>query len=393
MSSGDDPAALVPDEALAEAVDFAVQLARARRRSDAGSPPPPPRLVQLSSRRPLRGALLAEARRLLDGADEFRSYVATRATPELVGEVAMAWLERGDGWADIVRSAVVVPPAPLAESQVERKLKGAEQARDRLQGELEELRRKAGSLSRRVEELEHERDELGRRLTQADAARDSEHRRAQDARERLRQARQERKDALDQVAGMRERLREAEAVRDRVLEERSLAWELPVAAPAAAPPARRERPPQRQPLAIPGGLLDTSRAVAAHLLDTAGVLLIVDGYNVAMSGWPACDTALQRECLLDAMETVVRRHGTDVLVVFDAARFGEVVGATTRRFVHVEFTPRDVIADDVIVERVSQLPVDRPVVVATDDQELRGRVQRKGANLLRAEQLLDLALR
>ena len=50
-------------------------------------------------------------------------------------------------------------------------------------------------------------------------------------------------------------------------------------------------------------------------------------------------------------------------------------------------------ADDVIVELVSSLPADRPVVVATNDGEVRAGARAGGANVISSEQLLAVARR
>ena len=66
-----------------------------------------------------------------------------------------------------------------------------------------------------------------------------------------------------------------------------------------------------------------SAAAGEHLLRTQGVLVLVDGYNVAMLGWPRLHLHQQRDQCVQAAETIARRWGTDVHVVFDGA---EVVG-------------------------------------------------------------------
>jgi CMP-2-keto-3-deoxyoctulosonic acid synthetase len=56
----------------------------------------------------------------------------------------------------------------------------------------------------------------------------------------------------------------------------------------------------------------------------------------------------------------------------------------------VTFSPPAVDADEVLIERVAQLPASRPVIVATDDRRVRDECSRAGANLLTTEQLVTL---
>ena len=86
----------------------------------------------------------------------------------------------------------------------------------------------------------------------------------------------------------------------------------------------------------------------------------------------------QRDVLLDAVENLARRFGTDITVVFDGA---SVVGAhtTRRRLVRVVYSPEGV-ADDVIRDEVRRLPTSRAVVVVTDDNEIIRDVRAEGAN-------------
>ncbi len=89
---------------------------------------------------------------------------------------------------------------------------------------------------------------------------------------------------------------------------------------------------------------------------------------------------------------MIRRFGSAVTIVFDGA---DVVGAAAsgRRLARVTFSPRGITADDVLVDLVDRLPPSRPVVVVTDDAELRRRVRRHGANLVASATLLDVGRR
>jgi predicted RNA-binding protein with PIN domain len=159
-----------------------------------------------------------------------------------------------------------------------------------------------------------------------------------------------------------------------------------------APSSQRPRRARRQPLALPGGVFADTVQAATHLVRQPGVTLVVDGYNAAKLGWPDETLPLQRERLLDLLEELVARHGTAVHVVFDGADV-PVVPVRRRRRMHVEFSPPGIPADDVIVDLVSATPADRPVIVATNDNEVRTGARRGGANIISSQQLLTAARR
>ena len=93
--------------------------------------------------------------------------------------------------------------------------------------------------------------------------------------------------------------------------------------------------------------------------------------------------------LLDAIENLARRFGSDITVIFDGA---DVVGAAAegRRIVRVMYSPAGVIADDVIRDEVRRLPVTRAVVVVTNDQAIVRDIRAMGANTMTSDQLIAL---
>jgi predicted RNA-binding protein with PIN domain len=148
--------------------------------------------------------------------------------------------------------------------------------------------------------------------------------------------------------------------------------------------------PRRTPLPLPPAVLDDSAGAAAHLVRAPGVMLIVDGYNITLTSWPDLDLAGQRRRLLDALAELTARTGAAVRVVFDGTDEGGAIkpprSASGR--MRVEFTARDVEADQVIIEMLDQLGEDRPVVVASDDGWVRAEAASRGANLISVAQLL-----
>jgi predicted RNA-binding protein with PIN domain len=96
--------------------------------------------------------------------------------------------------------------------------------------------------------------------------------------------------------------------------------------------------------------------------------------------------------LLDLVDDMACRHGTDVRVVFDGADVGPV-RTKPRRRVAVRFSPPSVLADDVIREIVAAHPAEEAIVVVTNDQEIVRDVRSAGANVVTSGGLLTVARR
>jgi predicted RNA-binding protein with PIN domain len=147
---------------------------------------------------------------------------------------------------------------------------------------------------------------------------------------------------------------------------------------------------RRRPLRLPRGIFDDSVEAAEHLLRTPGVALVVDGYNVTMTGWPSLAAADQRRRLVAALSELAARTSTEIDIVFDGADVGAVqVPVSVRSLVHMRFSPAEIEADDVVLDLVAHLPVARPVVVASSDNRVRDGARALGANVIHARQLLD----
>lgn len=171
--------------------------------------------------------------------------------------------------------------------------------------------------------------------------------------------------------------------------------------PPVPPPAAHHRPsarpaprsvPTRRPVALPPRVRADSAEAAMHLLRRPGVVVLVDGYNVAKAAFPAARSlADERDWLADVLDELAARTSADVRVVFDGADVPPP--PARRRAVQVLFSPAGVTADDVLVELTAGTPVERPVVVVTDDLALRERVKAYGANVVADDQLLAAARR
>ena len=161
-------------------------------------------------------------------------------------------------------------------------------------------------------------------------------------------------------------------------------------APPASPDAAGSATGGRQPAQLPVGIFDDSAEAALFLLRLPAAVLVVDGYNVSMTGWPDQPLPGQRRRLVYALRNLQARTGVEPVVVFDGVEPDSGPAGSLPRSVQIRFSPPGVTADDVVVELVDQLPADRPVVVASSDREVRQRVAARGANTVASAQLVGL---
>jgi predicted RNA-binding protein with PIN domain len=442
------------EEPLRGAIElaFAVAVAGTRMRPPL---PSPPSLRPYLRFQKLPPAALGPVRKAVETDDEFRQRVAAVATEELVGRAGWLWLHRPDDWSielDTLLAAEAEESASAADARTERavgkRADAAEAAARRATGELAAVRAELATAVERRRDLEASQARLERRATQLEIELGGARRRLEQAdldvaaaSTRVAEAEQRTGDAEARLGMVEARLTEAEArarVAEAALELARRGAEAPPAAQPAEPAPRRDeglvaalrdaaaatqrlgealaaavdaiapdpgdpevaqpmptarpRRLRRTPLLLPGGVFADTVQAAAHLVRQPGVTLVVDGYNAAKLGWPDETLPLQRERLLDALDELVARHGTAVHVVFDGADV-PVAPVRRRRCMHVEFSPPGVPADDVIVDLVSAIPADRPVIVATNDNEVRTGARRGGANVISSQQLLAVARR
>lgn len=407
----------IDERHLRSALEFAVLMAREgqKLKPPLASPPGLRKYMKLAR---IPTASLPAIRRLVEGDAAFRTRIAVGALPDLVDPIGKLWLERPAGWEGDLRR--LVSEAEEAERtadaaselrRAEKRREAAEQVAARARAHLVVLQEQVAErdvvidglradLAKLVDEVAELRSELVDTRTDARHARDRE----AAAVARLEAADAERRAALAAQG-------KAEGVRDEVLADRaalvaerselarlaaaaeslaaaaeSLAAQL--AALAAPQASGAPRPVARKALPMPGGVVGDSVAAAEYLL-RSGASVLIDGYNVAKLAWPDLDLAGQRVVLLDAIENLVKRLGSDVTVVFDGA---DVTGATAdrRRIVRVVYSPEGVIADDVIRDEVRRLPATRQVVVVTNDQAIVRDVRAMGANTVASDRLLAL---
>lgn len=424
------------DSLIRPALHIAFLVARAGRLADPVVEPP--RLL-----RPflhfvkLPDQALVAVRRALEEDESFRHRAAEAADEEEVGRAGWLFLNRPEGWEeelerltadlqatadasrDVKEERTAVRRLAQAEHAVERAEKLAAKARAEAAGaaaELAEERRSrraaeegAAALSRRVAALEEEAAK-GRRKA-AEAKVELSRWRERVAGLEADMARAATRPSLD-AGAVHLALTAAEdavgAVR-RALEDEEARMEAGDAAAAigadtaggandpTAPSSGRDRgrrrPPatRRRPAPLPPAVFEDSVQAAAHLVRVPHVLVLVDGYNASMSIWPGVAPEQLRQRLVDALSELSARTGAEVHVVFDGAELGGSVARPGGRLpVRVTFSPPDVEADDVILEMVEAVPVDRPVVVASSDRRVQDGARSRGANVVSSPQLGEL---
>jgi predicted RNA-binding protein with PIN domain len=142
---------------------------------------------------------------------------------------------------------------------------------------------------------------------------------------------------------------------------------------------------------MPSGILDDSVAGAEHLVSRPGAVLLVDGYNATLSSWPELTLEHQRDRLLALVNDLTARIvGLEAHLIFDGVDHVASPGRRRRSLVHVQFSPADVEADDVVLAMVDELPVDKVVIVASNDRRVRDAAREGGANVISVHQLLAL---
>ncbi|MEM9745741.1 MAG: NYN domain-containing protein [Actinomycetota bacterium] len=367
-----------------------------------------PFLGAASSSNRIPNRALGSIRRAIEGDETFRRRLAAGALPELVDEIGRLWLQRPDGWESSIDRVLTAErlDGEIAElralvKRADDRREAAERAQARVEAELasrdrlvsdqrdeaDELRADVAKLSERVEEL---RLELTDARLEVRHARDREQAAvdrltaAESGREAAVRARDEAQTVRDDaLAGRVETSASVAEIAAAAAEATTLAERLRSLLPSAgADVDASTRSAHRTPMSLPGGILSSSADAAAFFVRSEAAI-VVDGYNVTKSLWPARTLEQQRDLLLDATENLARRYGTDLTVIFDGA---DVVGAHARRrrMVRVVFSPDGVIADDIIRDEVRRLPVGRAVVVVTDDNEIIRDVRADGANTLSA---------
>jgi hypothetical protein len=214
--------------------------------------------------------------------------------------------------------------------------------------------------------LDQAADERRRAVEREARRRDAEVARLRDELSALRRAEQERLLASRRRAEAREQA--ARVARDNAREQRR---------EIQGDRGRKVRP--GRPSVLPEGVAPET-AEAADALLHAGRLVLVDGYNLTLKHQGQLPLETQRTWLITLLATLATKRRVRPVVVFDGERAGGGRPLTGRREVEVRFTPPGITADDELVLAVEA--TDEPVLVVTDDAELRARVRASGADVV-----------
>ena len=332
---------------------------------------------------------------------------------------AAAYLLRQPGWSrlvaeagDEVERADAEGAAAEAARVVEKlqaelaEVRGAARADlERQRADAEGVRREAESLRKRVRSLESdtrraqaEARKLQAELDGARAAAAAERSTADGEVRRLKHRITELETAAE--AGRRS-VREVRSVEDMRLRllldtvlqsaqglQRELA--LPVAQLRPADLVEAVEPSSANPHDVARrGLAEDDPALLDQLLAIPQVHLVVDGYNVTKTGYPALPLEQQRMRLLGGLAMLAQRTQAEVTCVFDGQDLDVPVIMAPPRGVRVRFSRTGETADELIRRLVRAEPQGRPVVVVSTDREVADGVRKAGARPVASILLLN----
>jgi predicted RNA-binding protein with PIN domain len=132
-------------------------------------------------------------------------------------------------------------------------------------------------------------------------------------------------------------------------------------------------------------------ALVRELLAMPQMHLIIDGYNVTRAEWDNTTLEAQRTRLLRGLGPLAAQSGAEITVVFDGTNAESRPLVQHPRGVRVLFSPRGVLADDVVRDLVAAEPPGRPIGVVTSDQAIvRDVVRQSGVRVIGARALVRL---
>nr|MBA3523624.1 NYN domain-containing protein [Geodermatophilaceae bacterium] len=315
------------------------------------------------------------------------------------------YLVRSEGWQDVLRGSVVA----LALAQQHVRAAEGDDAVERLREQLEQLRQARRDDVERIRAdlalAREERDAARRRVKELTSAARTAEATARLAAERLSHMRQNRDHELGSVQGenrrLRQRLTEAEdaveSVRRAGRTARGVAdarlWLLVETLNGAATGLRRElalAAPDRRPadlvvtptendVAPAPSMRGADPALLDRLLALPMVHLLVDGYNVTMTGYGELPLQDQRTRLLGGLGILAAQTGAEVTCVFDGAERPTLLPQVPRG-VRVLFSEPGRTADELIRRLVGVEPPGRAVVVVSTDREVADGIRAHGAH-------------
>ncbi len=283
-------------------------------------------------------------------------------------------------------------PTPAEGSGARDEVRRYRERARRLQRERDDLRRRLDGAERRAANAERRAEQVTAELATTVQQLEQVHRDVAEAgaREEQRLARgrrrreAERRGRDDELAQAR---REAHELRAELRRVREQVASVPQPSTEPSPTTTHARAvgdrllPGR-PSTLPVDVTPGTREAVDVLLHR-GRLVYVDGYNLTRTQRPDLDLAAQRRWLVQALGTLIARTGIEATVWFDA-HLGSNGGRQEQSGrVRVRFTEQGLTADDELVFAVEALEPDVPVVVVTDDRELRDRLRPYAVDHLR----------
>lgn len=385
----------------------------------------PKALTRYLSFQKLTGPALAAVLRVLDDDEGFRQRVLAATAPGDVTAAGWLALTRPPGWEDLLRAVVAGQDEATGTQEAERRLRDLQRSleasdrkrvhaeaelgrhRDETEAATEELaalrrdRRRVeealSSAERRLAEVEQKLEDRETRLAEAQGAREAREHELAQAQALLADARAElERRPAPLVPG--ERPVDVAALRDAASRLQRAAATLAKSVDgvvAAVPPEpvvideTVPTPVTRVAPSLPGGVVADTVEGARWLVGLDGVVLLVDGYNVAKAAWPEEDLEPQRTHLVRALDALTIRTGAAVEIVFDGPDDPAPTARHGTRSVGVRFSG-GALADDVVVDLIDAYPPDRPVVVVSSDREVRDAARTKAATVIGADTLIAL---
>jgi predicted RNA-binding protein with PIN domain len=135
-------------------------------------------------------------------------------------------------------------------------------------------------------------------------------------------------------------------------------------------------------------LSETDPELLDQLLSLPQSHMVVDGYNVTKTGYPAMPLDKQRLRLLGGLAGLAAQSGAEVTCVFDGAELAAPVLLAPPRGVRVLFSKPGQTADELIRQLVRAEPPGRPVVVVSSDREVADGCAAAGARPVASTLLL-----
>lgn len=340
---------------------------------DAGTPPPAVDPLDVAAAayllRPAGWAKLVAA-----AGEEAQRASAERAGEEVLRELRQLKAEldevRAHARTEAVRSRSDLDAARKEAEALQRKLrsagsdvKRAEAALRKVEAELDEARSSAAADKAAAD---GEARRLRARLAEAESAVEAGRRAAREGRTvedmRLRLLLDT---VLDAASGLR---------RELALPPRDTLGVRPAdTVDAVAPGAISPKDIARRALS------EDDPALLDQLLALPQAHLVIDGYNVTKTGYPALPLEKQRLRLLGGLAVLAAQSGAEVTCVFDGADLDVPVLLAPPRGVRVLFSKAGETADELIRRLVRAEPPGRPIVVVSSDREVADGVARAGA--------------